>query len=362
MTKEITPQPGILDIAPYKGGESAVPGVAKIHKLSSNENPLGPSKKAIAAFKAEADTLHRYPSDSHQELREAIGRVHGLDPARVIIGDGSDEVISWLCHAFAGVGDEVLYTEHGFAMYPISALTASATPVVAPEKNRRIDVDALLAAVTERTRVVFIANPGNPTATFVPEEELARLADALPGNVLLVLDGAYAEYVPGYDGGRALIDARKNVVMTRTFSKIYGLGGLRVGWCYGPQEIIDILNRMRGPFNVASPGLAAAKAAIEDHDWLQHCLSENATSGAYLTSELTKLGIKVDPSFTNFILARFEDAEAANAAEAALKSAGVIVRKVAGYGLPQALRITIGDSEACALLVETLSKHLKGSR
>lgn len=354
MTNEITSQPGIMQIKPYVGGEAHVPGVEKIYKLSSNENPLGPSPKAIAAFRAMGDSLHFYPSGSHDALRAAIGEVHDLDPARVILGDGSDEVIGWLCHAFAGLGDEVLYTEHGFSMYPIYALAASATPVKVPEKARKIDVDALLAAVTPKTRMMFIANPGNPTATYIDPAEVARLAAGLPKHVLLVLDGAYAEYVEGFDGGRSLVDAHENVVMTRTFSKLYGLGGLRVGWCYGSARIIDILNRMRAPFNVTAPGLAAAEAALRDFEWRDHCLAENAKWREYLSVELRALGIEVDRSETNFLLARFETETAAKEADAALKAVGVLVRGVAGYGFPTALRITVGDEAACRLLVQTL--------
>lgn len=360
MTKLITPKPGIMEIAPYVGGESGLPGAGKIHKLSSNENPLGPSPKAIVAFEAAAASLGRYPSSDHGDLRAAIAAAHGLDPARIICGDGSDEVIAWLCLAYAGPGDEVLYTEHGFSMYRICALSGGATPVEAQETNRRIDVDKLLAACTDRTRLVFIANPGNPTATLLPPSEITRLADGLPPGVLLVLDGAYAEFAEGNDAGLALIETRQNVMMTRTFSKIYGLAALRVGWGYGPAEIIDVLNRMRGPFNVTAPSLAAAMAAVKDSDYLASCRAENAKWRDYLACELAKIGIQSDTSHTNFILARFASEAQADAADAVLRQNRLIVRQVKGYNLPNCLRITVGDQAACEALVGVMQKFMKG--
>jgi len=358
MSNQITPRPGIMEIDPYTGGESHIPGVAKIHKLSSNENPLGPSPMAVAAFEAVAGSLMRYPSSDHAGLRAAIGLVHGVDPARVICGDGSDEVISWLCNAYAGPGDEVLFSEHGFSMYRVSALGAGATPVEVAETNRCVDVDLLLAGCTANTRLVFLANPGNPTGTMVSAAELARLAEGLPPQALLVLDGAYADFIEGFDGGLALVEARGNVFMTRTFSKIYGLGGLRVGWGYGPAAIIDVLNRIRGPFNVSVAGLAAAEAAVLDLAYTQTCRLENAKWRDWLQAELAALGIPSDTAFGNFILARFASELHADAAEAALRTSGILVRKVKGYGLPDCLRITVGDEEACRLLVTTMAKFI----
>jgi histidinol-phosphate aminotransferase len=345
---DIRPQPGILDIALYEGGESALPGVPpeRVLKLSSNENPFGPSPKAIEAYQACASSLHRYPSADHRALREAIGEVHGLDPDRIICGAGSDEIISLLCQAYAGPGDEVIHTEHGFAMYRISALAAGATPVEVRERERVTDVEAILAAANERTRLVFIANPNNPTGTMIGGNALARLADGLPEHALLVLDGAYAEFVEDYDGGAALVEARDNVVMTRTFSKIYGLGGLRVGWGYAPRAVIDVLNRVRGPFNVSGPALAAAEAAVRDRDYTARCAAENRRLRAMLAEGLARLGVPSDTSQANFVLARFPSAAEAEACDAWLRREGIIVRRVAGYGLPEALRITVGDEEA----------------
>lgn len=357
---QIAPQPGILDIALYQGGVAHLDGVANVVKLSSNENPLGPSPRAIQAIRDSAAQVHRYPSTDHAPLRAAIGAAHELDPARVICGVGSDEIITFLCQAYAGPGDEVLHTEHGFAMYRISALAAGATPVEVPERDRVTDVDALLAACTDATRLVFIANPNNPTGTMIGAAEVARLADGLPPRALLVLDGAYAEYVEGFDAGAALIEARKNVVMTRTFSKLYGLGGLRIGWGYGPQAIVDVLNRVRGPFNLSSTALAAARAAVEDSDYVARCRAENARWRGWLAEALAEQGVASDTSCANFILARFADRAEAEACDAALQTRGLIVRRVAGYNLPNALRITVGDGSSCERVAAAVADFKAG--
>lgn len=351
----IAPQPGIMEIALYQGGQSHLDGVAEVIKLSSNENPLGPSPKAIAAFRGTADQLHRYPNTDHVSLRTAIAEVHGLDADRIICGVGSDEIINLLCQAYAGPGDEVLQTEHGFSMYRISALAAGATSVSAPERERVTDVDALLAAVTDRTRLVFIANPNNPTGTMIGGNDLTRLADGLPENVILVLDGAYAEFVDGYDGGAGLVEARPNVVMTRTFSKLHGLGGLRIGWGYAARDVIDVLNRVRGPFNLSQTQMATAEAAIRDRDYAAACVAENARLRSWLAGALAELGVPSDTSCANFILARFADRDEAVACDAFLKTRGLIVRLVAGYGLPNCLRMTVGDERSCHLLVEAVA-------
>jgi len=343
----LEPQPGILDIALYQGGASTIRGVADPVKLSSNENPFGPSPKAVEAFRRTAHLLHRYPDTDHLALRTAIGEVHDLDPARIVCGVGSDEIIHFLCQGYAGPGDEVIHTVHGFAMYRISALAAGATPVAVPERDRVSDVDAILAAVTDRTRLIFIANPHNPAGTMIGLDEVRRLADGLPATAMLVLDGAYAEYTDDYDGGAALIADRSNVFMTRTFSKLYGLGGLRIGWGYGPQPVIDVLNRIRGPFNLSAPQLAAAEAAIRDRAFAARCRAENARMRAWLTTALAEHRVPADPSHANFVLARFADKAEAEACDTWLQKAGIIVRRMGGYGLPHCLRITVGDEAAC---------------
>jgi histidinol-phosphate aminotransferase len=294
-------------------------------------------------------------------LRTAIGQVWGLDPARIICGVGSDEIIHFLCQAYAGPRDEVIHTEHGFAMYRISALAAGATPVEVLERERVTDVDAILAACNSRTRLVFLANPNNPTGTMIGAGEVCRLAEGLPRKAILVLDGAYAEYVGGYDAGAALINERDNVVMTRTFSKIYGLGGLRVGWGYGPQQIIDVLNRVRGPFNLSTAALAAAAAAVQDTAYMARCRDENARWRDWLASALAEMGVPSDTSTANFILARFADAAEAEACDDHLRSEGILVRRVAGYKLPSSLRITVGDESACRRVAHAVGQF-KGLR
>ena len=351
---KIEVQPGIMQIALYQGGQSKIEGVADVVKLSSNENPFGPSDKAKEAFARCAHQLHRYPSTDHLSLRTAIAEVHGLDAGKIICGVGSDEIITFLCQAYAGPGDEVIHTEHGFSMYRISTLAAGATPVEVPEVDRTVDVDAILAACTERTKLVFIANPANPTGTFVTGDEITRLADGLPAHTILVLDGAYAEYVDGFDGGAAMVEARENVVMTRTFSKVYGLGGLRIGWGYGPQAIIDVLNRVRGPFNLSDAQLDTAEAALRDREYLEKCLSENARLRVWLSEALAEVGVPSDVSYTNFILARFQSPDEADACDAYLKQNGLIVRRVAGYKLPDCLRITVGDEASCRRIVHAI--------
>lgn len=355
MTARIQPQPGIMDIELYVGGKAHVDGVSNTVKLSSNENPWGASEKAKQAFRAVAGNLHVYPSSDHAELRSAIAEVHGLDAARVICSNGSDELISFLCQAYAGPGDEVLFTEHGFLMYKLSAQGAGATPVSVPESNRHTDVDALLAAATENTKLVFLANPNNPTGTMIPEPEIARLADGLPEQALLVLDGAYAEYVEGFDGHAALVETRENIFMTRTFSKIYGLGALRMGWGYGPAEIVNTLHRLRGPFNVNAAAMAAAEAAVRDVVYTEKCRAQNSQWRDYLCEQLNALGIPSDPSNANFVLARFGSEAEADAADAALGAEGLIVRAVKSYGLAECLRITVGKGADCKRVIAVLA-------
>lgn len=356
----IAPQPGIMDIALYEAGSSTLGARSDVLKLSSNENPFGASDKAREAAVRATHAMHRYPSTDHARLRAAIAEVHGLDPDRIICGVGSDEIIHFLCQAYAGPGTEVLFTQHGFSMYRISALAAGAIPVEAPERERTTDIDALIAAAGPATRLIFVANPNNPTGTMVPLAELERLAAAVP-QAILVIDAAYAEYVGGdYDGGADLATRLPNVVMTRTFSKLYGLGGLRVGWGYGPRAIIDVLNRIRGPFNLSNVALDAAEAAVRDRAHADHSRSENARLRAWLAAALADRGVPSDPSHANFILARFADAQTADACDAALKADGIILRKVGGYGLPHCLRITIGDEASCRRVAHVIGQFMAG--
>ena len=325
------PRPGVQAIEAYVPGKAkAAPGV-KVHKLSANENPLVPSPKAMEAFHS-TEALEFYPDGSSTALRAAIGSAYGLDPARLVCGTGSDELLMLLAVAFAGPGDEVLYSQYGFLVYRIATLTAGAEPVVAPERDYTSDVDALLAAVTPRTRIVFLANPNNPTGTYIPFDEVKRLQAGLPTDVLLVLDAAYAEYVRrnDYASGLEMVAESENVVMTRTFSKIYGLANLRIGWMYGPAHIIDALERIRGPFNVNGAAIEAGAAAIADEAHVSAANEHNDKWLAWTTTELEKLGLTVTPSVGNFVLIHFPTTpgRTAKEADAFLTQRGLILRGV----------------------------------
>src|SRR5256714_2277060 len=354
------PRPGVLKIRAYVPGKSTAPGVDKVYKLSSNETPLGPSPNAIAAYKAVADHLEDYPEGIATALREGIGKTYGLVPARIVCGTGSDELLNLLAHAYLGPGDEAIHSTHGFLVYPIATLGSGATPIVAPEKDYTADVDAILAKVSERTKVVFLANPNNPTGTYVPFDEVKRLHQALPKQVLLVIDAAYAEYVRrnDYESGIELVATSENVVMTRTFSKIYGLAALRLGWLYAPAHVPDALNRIRGPFNVNAAAIAAGVAAISDVAHVERSRQHNEKWLAWLTEEIGKLGLKVTPSVGNFLLIHFPETQGKTAtdADALLTSRGLVLRAVGAYHLPNALRMSVGTEEANRLVVQTLSE------
>ncbi len=356
------PRPGVLAIDPYVPGKSAAPGVAKVHKLSSNETPLGPSPKALDALRGESEKLALYPDGGATLLRKAIGTRYGLDPDRIVCGAGSDELLTLLALAFVGPGDEGIYCAHGFLVYRIAILTAGGSPVIAPERNLTADVDAILASVTPRTRIVFLANPNNPTGTYLPFDEIRRLQAGLPGNVLLVLDGAYAEYVRAndYEAGLSLALETHNTVMTRTFSKIHGLAAQRIGWMVGPAEVVDAVNRIRGPFNVSGGAIAAGAAAIADEAHVAAAVTHNAEWLPWLAQQVEALGLTATPSVGNFLLVHFpeEPGQTAAEADAHLTENGVIVRRVSSYGLPNALRVTIGSAEANRAFVAALQSFL----
>ena len=353
------PKAHLLNVKPYVAGKREAQAGEPV-KLSSNENPYGPSPKAIAAYEAASSEMHRY-GDSHAvALREAIGEVHNLTMDRLVCGSGSDELISLIINSYAGEDDEVLSTKHAFAMYRIYTQVAGASFVEAPEKNLRTDVDALLACVTERTKIVFLANPNNPTGTHIPPEEVKRLRDGLPAHVILALDGAYAELVdaPDYTDGRELVTDSENTVMLRTFSKVYGLPALRLGWMYGPESIIDIMNRARSPFNLNSAAQAAGIAAVRDQEFLRDQVQKNSAQRAWLSGELSTMGYEVLPSQGNFILVKFPDASAMN--QYLLKQ-NIIVREMAGYYLPDYLRISIGTETENKMLRDAIARYQETS-
>jgi histidinol-phosphate aminotransferase len=362
MSVHPQPRPGVLDIEAYVPGKSSAPGVAKVFKLSSNETPLGPSPRAVAAYQAVGAHLEDYPDGSASELREAIGRVFGLDPDRIVCGAGSDDLLNLLARAYLADADEAIHTTHGFLVYPIATLGTGAKPVVAPETNYTASVDSILAAVTKKTKIVFLANPNNPTGTYISFDEVKRLQRSLPPHVLLVLDAAYAEYVRrnDYESGIELVATSDNVVMTRTFSKIHGLAALRLGWMFGPAPVIAAINRVRGPFNVNAPAIAAGIAAIEDHDHQGRAREHNTRWLGWLAQELEALGLKVTPSVANFLLIHFPQTKGRSAKEANdfLTARGLILRQVGAYKLPNALRMSVGTEEANRLVVAALKEFL----
>jgi histidinol-phosphate aminotransferase len=356
------PRPGVLAIDPYVPGRSTAPGVARVFKLSSNETPLGPSPRAAAAYHAVGERLEDYPDGDSTALREAIGRAFGLDPNRIVCGAGSDELLNLIADAYLHDGDEAIHTTHSFLVYPIATRGSGATPIVVAEKNYTADVDAMLAAVSERTKIVFLANPNNPTGTYLPFDEVKRLHRGLPPHVLFVLDAAYAEYVRrnDYEAGIELVATCENVVMCRTFSKIHGLAALRLGWLYGPAHVVDAINRIRGPFNVSTAAMAAGIAALEDSAHLEMARAHNEKWLAWLTAEIRKLGLDVTPSIANFVLIHFPETRGRTAedADAFLTQRGLVLRRVKAYKLPNALRMSVGTEEANRLVVAALAEFL----
>ncbi len=355
------PRPEVLTISPYIGGESTLPGINRTIKLSSNEGAFGVPPGAQEAIRRAAEEVYRYPDGGADALREAIGRRWGLDPARIVCGAGSDDLIYQFCLAYGGPGRDIVMSAHGFSIYYIAGTYAGSRVIKVPEHNLAADVDAMLAAVSPATRLMFLANPNNPTGSMLPRDEVARLRSGLPPEVLLVVDAAYAEYVTraDYDPGVKLVDATDNTVMTRTFSKVFGLGGMRIGWCYAPPDVVDVLNRVRGPFNVSVAAQAAAIAALAEQGWVEKGRDHNAAWRPKLAAGLQAAGIKVWPSEGNFVLADFGAPEKAEAADAFLRKRGIIVRGVRGYGLPNCLRVTVGTAEEVQAVVEGLTAFMQ---
>jgi len=360
------PNPRIMQISPYIGGDSKLPGHQKVIKLSSNEGAFGPSPQSAFAYKNVSKTLHRYPDGNAHELRVAIGKTHRLDPNLIVCGAGSDELISLLCKAFSGPKDEVLYSQYGFLMYSISALAAGAIPISAPETKLTANVDALLKAVTKNTKLLFLANPNNPTGTYITKTELLRLRAGLRDDIILVIDAAYAEYVnkEDYTEGNELVKKNNNVIVTRTFSKSHGLGGLRLGWAFGPLPIIDVINRIRGPFNVSAGAQAAGIAAMLNDKFSKMVYNHNLKWLSWTQAQLMKLGLEVTDSVGNFLLVTFQKdgIKNAKAAEKSLRENRILVRSLTGYSLPNSLRISIGLENEMSLVVDTLAKFLKTTK
>jgi len=355
-------RPEVFSVASYVGGESSIPGVTKIIKLSSNEGAFGPPPGALAALAESAREMHRYPDGGGTKIRQAIGDRFGLDPAQIVCGNGSDELLALLNQAYGGPGTELIMSTHGFGIYEIAGKIAGCAVLKAPEKDLTTDVDAILALVTQATTLVVLANPNNPTGTLLAQDEMLRLRAGLPEHVLLIIDAAYGEYVerPDYDPGITLVDAGENTVMTRTFSKIFAMGGARLGWCYAPPAIVDVLNRVRPPFNISAQTAAAGIAALAEPGWVETGRAHNTQARTRLAARLAQAGLKVHPSEANFILVDFTTADRAIAADAYLRSQGIIVRNVKSYGLPECLRISIGTDAECNAVAETLNAFVHG--
>ncbi|HVY04233.1 MAG TPA: histidinol-phosphate transaminase [Caulobacterales bacterium] len=364
MTQNDRPQAlaNVQAIEPYKPGKSSVPGVANPVKLASNENPFGPSPKALAAYREAAARLELYPDGSAPALRAAIGARYGLDPARIICGAGSDEIFLMLGRAYLGPGDEMIQSEHAFSIYAIIAAQSGGVVKTAKNKDYAAQVDTMLGLVSPRTKLVFLDNPNNPTGTYLPYDEVRRLHAGLPAHVLLVIDAAYAEFVRrnDYSPGIELVSENQNVIMTRTFSKIYGLAAARIGWAYGPPGVIEALNKVRMPFNVSTPAQAAAIAAIGDVDFAERSADHNARELARVTGALRALGLDVTESVGNFVLVHFprKPGKGAAAADDFLSRRGFILRRVDGYGLPDALRLSIGKTEDNTGVIAALKDFL----
>jgi histidinol-phosphate aminotransferase len=360
----LTPNPGILEITPYVGGRAEAHGVAEAIKLSANESALGPCKAAIEAFRQASGGLEFYPEGGATVLRDTIAGAYGLDASRLVCGNGSDELLTLLAHLYVKAGDEVMFSAHGFILYRIIAHAHGAVPVAVPERNLHTDVDAMLAAITPRTRIVYLANPNNPTGSYLTQSEVRRLHAGLRRDILLVLDAAYADFVTrdDYEAGIELVANSDNVVMTRTFSKIYGLAALRVGWAYCPAEVADGLNRIRGPFNVNMPAQLAAAAAMRDRGHVEASKAYNGKWVAWLIENIRALGLKVEDSVGNFVLIQFRDAEEAASADHFLSARGLVLRGVAAYGLPHCLRLTVGSEQANRRVIEAMREFTGSGR
>ena len=353
---------GVLSLKPYVGGASSIKGKDSVIKLSSNESASGTNPAAIEAVRDYAENLFRYPDGGATILRQTIAETHGLEADRIVCGNGSDELIGLLCHAYLGTNDEVVITQYAFSMYRLYTICCGASPVTVPEKDFKIDLQSVLKVVNPRTKMIFITNPGNPTGTYLPLEELRTFCHKLPENIMIVIDSAYAEFVgkDDYSAGAELVDEFPNVVMLRTFSKIYGLGGVRLGWSYSSREIADVLNRIRAPFNVNAVAQIAGTAALKNQDFVKTAFEHNQNWLNRLPSDFKKIGLKMTPSVANFVLVHFpEDSEkSAEKADLFLQSRGIIVRRLLSYGLPDALRITIGNDEEMNAVLEALKDFM----
>jgi histidinol-phosphate aminotransferase len=356
------PKPGVLDIARYVPGRAKAPGIAQPLKLSANENPFACSEAAAAAYRAAANELHLYPDANTSRLRAAIAEKFQLEPERLVFGAGSDEIFSMATLAFLSEGDNAVQPQYGFAAWPIAIRAAGAIVKSAPEPDYAPDIDALIAAIDDRTRMLFFANPANPTGSWLPFTQIERLHAGIPSNVLLVLDGAYAECAAGLDGfsdGLEWARDKENVLVTRTFSKVYGLASLRVGWGYGPAHVIEALNRIRLPFSVPRAGEAAAVAALGDQAFVERSVEQAKRGRERLAADLEALGLRALPSATNFVTMECASAAEATRIEAALAARGILVRGLANYDMPRCLRISVGTDGQIECVLSAIEEYLQ---
>lgn len=352
------PKPGILDIAPYVGGKSKLDGNANPIKLSSNENAFGCAPSAREAYEAAKGQLFRYPDGHANLLRAAVAAHHNLEPERLLFGNGSDEVFALLNQTYLSPGDSVISGQYGFLAYRISALACEARLIMVPEPERQLEVEAILSHLDDRTRLVYVSNPANPTGTCLSPDEVARLHAGLPSHVILVIDEAYAEFAAAPEWGTALDLARaaQNLVVTRTFSKIYGLAGLRVGFGYAPRAVVEAIDRICLPFNLNLPAQFAAVAALDDQDHVERSRLQVETWRPRLVQTVRGMGLDIHAGQGNFVLIDFGSVERAVLANQHLMKHGVIVRHLAAYDLPQALRVTIGQDPEMAIFLEVLGQ------
>lgn len=360
----LSPRPGLDRIQPYQPGQRPMGGGGPGVKLSANESALGPSPSALKAYADAAGVIERYPDANAVGIREAIAARYGLVAENILMGIGSDELLSALVRAYAGAGDDVLYPTATFPMYRIYTLSAGANVVQAPDDGYTASVDALLSAVSDRTKVVIVANPNNPTGTYLTNTELQRLRDGLRDDILLIIDAAYAEYVTkgDYDPGIALVEATDNTVMTRTFSKVHGMASLRIGWCYANPDIVSVVGRIRSPFNVSTAAQDAGVAALEDKAHEDKVVSHTARWHAVATQRLNGLGLEVTGTEGNFVCVGFpaEEGRSVKEADAFLRERNIITRAMAGFGLPNHLRVTIGTDDEMTVCLDAVEEFVSG--
>ncbi len=358
----LNPKRGIDTINLYTGGVSKISGLENIIKLSSNESPFGPSAKVAEAYKKSSNKLSRYPELTAESLQTIIAKKHNLNPDQIICGTGSDEILIFTVLTFCSPGDEVIHAEHGFEMYPIMTKYAGAESILASEIDYKINIESVVNKITDSTKIIFIANPNNPTSTYLNRKELRSLLNLVPKRIVVVIDAAYAEFVDAqdYDKSFDLANEFENVLITRTFSKAYSLAGLRLGWGYGSKNLIDLLKKIRPPFNLPPGAIAAGIAALDDDQHLQKVVDHNSSVKSWFIKELNQLGFKAFETQTNFVFVIIPEKGKQNAGNVNnfLLSRGIAVRYLLSYGLKNAIRITLGTKTELNQTLNALKEFL----